>query len=75
MQDFLENVYDYTMIQSGAGVSALEKILRYVFAVDSRKDLMFVARYMMDSGTDPDVEAALGSQLPAILAQTLRYSD
>lgn len=74
MQDFLENVYDYTMIQSGAGLSALEKLLRFVFAVSSREDLMFAAEYMMRTGPDEDVEAALDSQLPAILAQSLRYS-
>jgi hypothetical protein len=74
MQEFLENVYDYTMIQSEAGVSALEKILRYIFAVDSRNDLMFVAQRMMVTGTDEYVEAAYNSQLPKAVALALRYS-
>jgi hypothetical protein len=72
MKSFLMNVYDYTMCQSGAGVSAVEKILRYVFSVDSRSELMYYTQYMIKSGdVADDVQAALNSSLPKAVSIAL----
>ena len=70
-EDFLTNVRDYIQLQSGAGISALEWILRYVFSCDSRADLIFAANQMLISDTEEDVEAALDSQLPSVLKRAL----
>ena len=70
-ENFLTNVRDYIQLQSGAGISALEWILRYVFSCDSRADLIFTANQMLISDTEEDVEAALDSQLPSVLKQAL----
>lgn len=72
MKDFLMNVYDYTMCQSGAGVSAVEKILRYTFSVDSRSELMYYTQFMIESGNvTEDVNEAFNSNLPKAVSIAL----
>lgn len=73
-EDFLSNVKYYIELQSGAGISTLEWMIRYIFDLDSRPDIIFACNQMLIGATEPDVEAALDSQLPRALAQTLRYS-
>jgi hypothetical protein len=70
-EDFLSNVRDYIEFQSGAGISALEWVIRYVFDLDSRPDIIFACNQMLIGDSEPDVEAALNSQLPAVLSQAL----
>lgn len=70
-EDFLSDVRNYIELQSGAGISALEWMIRFVFASNSRADIIFACNQMLIGDTEPDVEAALSSQLPAVLAQAL----
>jgi hypothetical protein len=74
-EEFLSNVRDYIELQSGAGISALEWVIRFVFDLDSRQDIVFACNQMLIGATEPDVEAALNSQLPSVLSKALRYSS
>jgi hypothetical protein len=73
-EKFLSNVNDFMMSQSGAGITALEEVLRYIFSANSRADVIFSANQMLIGHSEPDVEEALDSQLPRVLAQALGYS-
>jgi hypothetical protein len=71
-QSFLSNVVSYMELQSGAGISSLEWILRYIFACDSRADVVHTANQIMTDGTDEDLlDGVINSQLPAVLSQAL----
>jgi hypothetical protein len=74
-EDFLSNVRDYIELQSVAGISALEWMIRFIFAANSRADVIYSVNQMLIGGTDTDVEAALDSQLPKAVAIALGYSD
>ena len=80
MEDFLINVRDYMILRSRLHNTPdpIEEVIAYIFSCDDpddfRADVAFAANQMLIGATEPDVEAALDSQLPAILAQSLRYS-
>jgi hypothetical protein len=52
-EDFLSNVRDCIEFQSGAGISALEWVIRYVFDLDSRPDIIFACNQMLIGDSEP----------------------
>ena len=59
------NVYDYTMLQDGFGATPLENILRYLFDVDSRDELMYNVENMINTNIVPqDVKEIYHSNVP-----------
>jgi hypothetical protein len=74
-EDFFSNVRDYIEIQAKNDLSEitwLEQIIRIVFDTKSRYDIIAACNYsLIGYQEDTGVEAALNSQLPAVLSQVL----
>ena len=72
MQDFLCNVIEYMNLQLDTPLSDL---LLYIFSADRTDDLLAIVEDIFEYDDEAflfsDVEAALDSQLPEVLAQAL----
>ena len=81
MEDFLSSVRDYMILRSRSHNTPdpIEEIIAYIFSCDDpddfRTDVVFACNQMLIGATEPDVEAALDSQLPRALAKALSYSN
>ena len=70
-EDFFTNVASYIKRQTDKDQSPLEEMLHYIFGTSYRDELIFASRQFLIGYTDPEVDAALDSQLPQILSKAL----